>query len=141
MSHPDELPTGRPVVGERRSYGEVPASERIGAGAMGLHEGHTMLVALRTSGLCRAVAGCDLREDKRRAALEASPGIRVYENYADMLANREVEIVAIYTPDNLHADHIERAFRAGKDVICTKPLINDIAAADRLRKAARETGR
>jgi len=139
--HPDFLPTGKPTVGERRSYGSVPDEEKFGIGVLGLHEGHTLLVALRASGLCKAVAGCDLSEEKRAAALLAAPGIAVFENYDEMLGNPDVDIIAIYTPDHLHADHIEAAFRAGKHVICTKPLVNDLGQADRLRKAAAETGK
>ena len=44
MSHPDFLPTGKPVIGERRSFGEPLAGKRLGVGVVGLHEGHTMLV-------------------------------------------------------------------------------------------------
>ncbi|HTQ10928.1 MAG TPA: Gfo/Idh/MocA family oxidoreductase [Fimbriimonadaceae bacterium] len=138
--HPDYLPTGKPTVSERRSYGQLPDSEKLGVGVIGLHEGHTMLVALRASGMCRAVAGCDTSEEKRRLAKEAAPTIDVYADYDEMLARADIEIVAIYTPDAFHAEHIERAFRAGKHVICTKPLINDPAEAERLKTAAQETG-
>lgn len=108
---------------------------------IGLHEGHTLLVALRASGLCRAVAGCDISEHKRNEAQEASPGLFVTEHYDELLARSDVHIVAIYTPDAYHAEHIEKAFLAGKDVICTKPLINNPDQAQRLLECARNTGR
>jgi len=139
--HPDFLPTGRPVVGERRSYGSLPDDQKFGFGVIGLHEGHTMLVALRASGMCKAVAGCDVSEEKRQAAKQAAPHIETYDDYDAMLTREDVQIVAIYTPDKFHTEHIERAFRAGKHVLCTKPLINDSSEAERLRRAARETGR
>ncbi len=138
--HPDYLPTGNPTVSRRRSYGEIPVEERLGVGILGLHEGHTLLVALRASGLCRAIAGCDPKKEKREAALAAAPGLFVTDDYEAMLARPDISIVAIYTPDPLHADQIERAFRAGKHVLCTKPLINDPSDAERLRRAAQETG-
>lgn len=141
MRHPDFLPTGHPTVGRRRSYGELPPEQRLGVGVIGLHEGHTLLVSMRATGLVRAVAGCDLSAEKREDALLAAPHLFVTDEYDAMLAREDVRIVAIYTPDPFHADHIERAFRAGKDVLCTKPLINDPADAERLRKAAEETGR
>lgn len=141
MTHPDFLPTGMPTVGERRSYGELPADQRLGVGVVGLHEGLTMLIALRASGLCRAVAGCDLSPEKRFAAESASPGLFTTDSLDALLERDDVRIVAIYTPDSLHAEQIERAMRAGKDVICTKPLINDPAAISALLRAAKETGR
>lgn len=139
-SHPDFLPTGKPVIGKRRSYGELPLEDRFGVGVLGLHEGHTMLVALRASLLCKAVAGCDLDYDKRVAAHEAAPGIHVTDRYEEMLARDDVKIVCIYTPDSLHAEHIAMAFEAGKHVICTKPLLNDPSQASRLLELAKEKG-
>lgn len=141
MMHPDFLPTGMPTVGHRRSYGTLPEAERFGVGVVGLHEGHTMLVALRASGLCRAVAGCDLSLEKREVAQQSNPGLWVTDDYDQLLANKDVQIVAIYTPDSLHADQIERAFRAGKHVICTKPLINNPDYAQRLVRSAEESGK
>lgn len=90
--------------------------------------------------MCRAVAGCDTEVSKRKYAEEAVPGLFTTADYDEMLAREDVGIVAIYTPDTLHADHIEKAFHAGKHVICTKPLINDPAQATRLLAASRETG-
>ncbi len=140
MTHPDFLPTGKPTIGERRSYGFLPEQERIGVGIVGLHEGHTMLVALRASGLCRAVAGCDLDPEKQAAAEQTCPRLFLTGDFESLLDRPEVDIVAIYTPDRLHADQIEKAFRAGKHVICTKPLINDPADIPRLLRVQRETG-
>ncbi len=100
-----------------------------------------MLVALRTSGLCRAVAGCDISQEKRAAAVDASPGIWTTDTFASLLDRSDVDIVAIYTPDHLHAEQIEAAFLAGKHVICTKPLVNDVRVADRLLAAAAKSGK
>ena len=139
--HPDYLPTGRPVVGKRRTWGELPDEQKLGVGVLGLHEGLTELIALRTTGLARAVAACDTSDEKRQAAKEAAPHVFITEDYQEMLASDDVQIVAIYTPDSMHADHIERAFRAGKHVICTKPLINGLTQAARLKAAAKEANR
>lgn len=40
-----------------------------------------------------------------------------------------VDIVCIYTPDQHHLEHIEKALTAGKHVICTKPLVNSLDEA------------
>lgn len=167
MSHPDFLPTGMPTVGTRRSYGSLPDDQKLGVGVVGLHEGLTMLIALRASGLCKAVAGCDLSEEKREAAREAmgqsqgrsplpltpspsgtshpdregEPEFFTTDDYDKLLARDDVRIVAIYTPDSLHAEQIEKAMRAGKDVICTKPLLNDPLAIPGLLRTTKETGR
>jgi predicted dehydrogenase len=130
-------------------------TQQLGVGVLGLQEGRTLLVALnhiipamvglpteeRTrSPHARAVAGCDLTEDKRDAARAVCPDLFYTADYDEMLKRDEVDIVAIYTPDSLHGEHIERAFRAGKHVISTKPLVNSIADASRILQASRETG-
>jgi predicted dehydrogenase len=89
----------------------------------------------------RAVAGCDLRVDKIAEARAACPDLFFTTEYDAMLAREDVDIVAIYTPDAWHGEHIVRAFEAGKHVICTKPLVNSPADAERVRDAARRTGR
>lgn len=139
-THPDFLPTGQPTIGHRRSFGKS-SDRQYGIGILGLHEGHTLLIALRASGYCRAVAGCDLSVEKREEALAAQPDLFVTDDYEALLAREDVDIVAIYTPDQYHAEHIELAFRAGKHVLCTKPLINDPQDIERLQAAAKESGR
>lgn len=133
------LVTGSPVVAARRDWGELPPEQRLGVAVLGLHEGATMVVAAHESRLCRPVVGCDLSEVKRKE-IATTHGIPVTDSYRQVLENPEVKIVAIYTPDSLHADHILAAFRAGKHVICTKPLINDLSRGRELREAAQQFG-
>ncbi|HZW11107.1 MAG TPA: Gfo/Idh/MocA family oxidoreductase [Phycisphaerales bacterium] len=113
-----------------------------GVGVLGLHEGRTLLIATETRcAFARPVAGCDLSEDKLAASKRELPDLFCTTSYDEMLARPEVEIVAIYTPDHLHVEHVERAFDAGKDVICTKPLANSLGGAKRILAAGRRTGR
>jgi predicted dehydrogenase len=113
-----------------------------GVGVVGLHEGRTLLLALNTrTAHAFPAAGCDLSEEKLAASRAELPGLFYTGDYAAMLALPEVEIVAVYTPDSLHAEHIVRAFEAGKDVICTKPLVNNLPDARRILEAGRRTGR
>jgi len=112
-----------------------------GIGILGLHEGRTLLLALDRIAHARAVGGCDLEQAKIDSAREAAPDVFYTRDYDALLARPEVDIVAIYTPDAQHGEHIEHAFEAGKDVICTKPLVNSVADAKRILAAARRTGR
>lgn len=113
-----------------------------GVGVLGLHEGRTLLISTATRcAHARPVAGCDLSEEKLAASKRELPELFYTTSYEEMLARPEVEIVAIYTPDDKHAEHIERAFEAGKDVICTKPLTTTLEGAKRILGAGRRTGR
>jgi predicted dehydrogenase len=116
-------------------------TQSLGIGVVGLHEGRTMLVALGRAKHCHAVAGCDLRAEKIDAARADMPDLFYTRSYDQLLARTEVQIICIFTPDALHAEHVVRAFEAGKDVICTKPLVPTVDDARAVLGAARRTGR
>ena len=118
-----------------------PHPQRKGLGVVGLHEGRTLLLAMNRCAHIHAVAACDLSEEKLAASRAELPDLFYTRQYRDMLARRDVDIVAIYTPDHLHGEHIALAFEAGKDVICTKPLVNSMADARRILETGRRTGR
>src|SRR5688572_33446936 len=84
-----------------------------GVGVVGLHEGRTLLLSLATrTAYAFPVAGCDLSEEKVAASRTELPELFFTSNYAEMLKRPDVEIVAIYTPDKHHAEHIAMAFEA-----------------------------
>ncbi|UCD76416.1 MAG: Gfo/Idh/MocA family oxidoreductase [Phycisphaerales bacterium] len=112
-----------------------------GLGVLGLNEGRTLLLATNRCANAYPVAACDLSEEKLAQSRAELPDLFYTTDYAGMLARHDVEIVAIYTPDSQHADHIIAAFEAGKDVICTKPLVNRPDDARRILEAGRRTGR
>jgi len=128
----------------------------LGVGVLGLHEGRTLIGGLngiipaiagepteaRTRAPhARAVAGCDLDQSKLDAVRRDFPDVFTTTDYDTMLAREDVDIVAIYTPDPFHGEHIVRAFEAGKHVICTKPLVNSFEDARRVLEAGRRTGK
>ena len=45
-----------------------------------------------------------------------------YRSFADLVADREIDVIDICTPPNLHASMIVDAMQAGKHVICEKPF-------------------
>ena len=129
--------------------------ESLGVGVLGLHEGRTLLVALNhtvpaTVGLptdnqrrvqnVRAVAGCDRLQEKIANARQDCPDLFYTTDYEEMLKRPDVDIVAIYTPDAMHGEHITMAFEAGKHVICTKPLVNTIEDAQTVWQASQKAG-
>ena len=118
-----------------------PHPKRKGLGVLGLHEGRTLLLATNRCANAHAVAACDISTDKLAQSRAEMPDLYYTTDYSDMLARDDVDIVAIYTPDSQHADHIIAAFEAAKDVISTKPLVNRPADARRILEAGRRTGR
>ncbi len=88
----------------------------------------------------RVVAACDLNPEKIAEARVDDPDVFYTTDYAEMLLRPDVDIVAIYTPDQYHGEHIRQAWEAGKHVICTKPLVNSLDDARALVATAKRTG-
>ncbi len=110
-------------------------------GVLGLAEGRTLLVGLDRTVRCEAAAGCDLDARRIDDAKKERPQLFYTTRYGEMLERDDIDIVAIYTPDQMHGDHIVKAFEAGKDVICTKPLVNSVEDAKRILAASQRSGK
>lgn len=63
-----------------------------------------------------------------------------YTSFDGMLANPDVTVVAIHTPNALHAEQAIAAARAGKHVFCDKPLATNAADAARIVRACEDAG-
>ncbi len=65
---------------------------------------------------------------------------RYLTDYRKMLEMDEVDMVVIGAPNDLHCSMTVDAARAGKHVVCEKPLCLNLAEADRMIEACREAG-
>ncbi|MER5429986.1 Gfo/Idh/MocA family oxidoreductase [Streptomyces sp. NPDC002588] len=63
-----------------------------------------------------------------------------YPDLAAVLADDSVRVVHVCTPNALHVPQAEAALRAGKHVICEKPLATSVAEAERLTALAERAG-
>jgi len=66
---------------------------------------------------------------------------RAYGNYESLLTDTEIDAVYVSLPNSLHKDWTIRALRAGKHVLCEKPLGMNVAEATEMFDAARSAGR
>jgi predicted dehydrogenase len=62
-------------------------------------------------------------------------------DYHALLANPEIDVVYVAVPHQLHEKIYLDVLRAGKDLLAEKPFGIDLAAAQRIHAAVRETGR
>ena len=76
----------------------------------------------------------DIRECRREYAREL--GLHVYESLEDLLADEELELVLIATPNDLHKPIAIQALQAGKHVICEKPVTLSVADLEEMKAAA-----
>jgi predicted dehydrogenase len=78
--------------------------------------------------------------DLGRARAVAPSRARVYGEYGDLLADGDVQIVAINTPPYLHGRMARQAAEAGKHIFVSKPLATSMDEAVAAVKAARAAG-
>lgn len=115
----------------------------LGLGVLGLGEGRSIISAGLRSELWDVVALCDLNADlgRERCAEFSLPSSKFTTSLDALLSNPAVDVVGIYTPDHLHADHVIRALKAGKHVICTKPFLDNLGRAAEVLAAVKASGR
>ncbi|MEI6106899.1 MAG: Gfo/Idh/MocA family oxidoreductase [Opitutae bacterium] len=89
---------------------------------------------------CTLVAAVDV-DLPRAQAFAATHGITAaYGSVAAMLRQADCDAVSIVAPDALHAPLALQCLRAGKHVLCEKPLALNYAEARRMEAAARKAG-
>jgi predicted dehydrogenase len=82
-----------------------------------------------------AVACSPVPGEAERLGLPSS-----YLSHKELLARRDIEAVVIATPTYLHSPIVLDAVRAGKHVLCEKPLALDLQAAEQMYLAAEQAG-
>src|SRR5687768_10202101 len=88
----------------------------------------------------RIVAVTDADANRRKEAADKF-GCRTYEQFEALTADKDVELLVVATPSFLHAPHSAAALRAGKNVLCEKPMAADLRGADEMLAAAKQSGR
>lgn len=69
-----------------------------------------------------------------------SGGLKHYKDYADLIADKDIDIISIATPPSLHVDLACEALRSGKHVLLEKPIATTIEGAGEIMRAQHETG-
>lgn len=99
--------------------------------------------ALKNNGdLNEIVAFCDIiveRAEKACAEFGAE-GAKVYQDYHDLLADPNVEVVHICTPNVYHSEIAIAAFEAKKHVYCEKPMSHSPIEALKMVEAWKKSG-
>jgi predicted dehydrogenase len=66
---------------------------------------------------------------------------RAHGSYEALLADPEIDVIYNSLPNHLHAEWTIKALRAGKHVLCEKPIALTLAEVNAMSQAARETGK
>jgi len=107
----------------------------LGLGAMGA----THVGAAKASPSVRTVYGYE--PDPARAALRAGElGVHGTSDLDSILNNPEIRLIYIAAVNPVHAELTIKALRAGKAVLCEKPMAEDIGGAREMMRVEKETG-
>ncbi len=116
--------------------------ESIGLGIIGANNknmGSTLLLLNDDDNLRFKIIGVCGRNEKRLAGFAGENGIPYWTtDYQALVAHESIDVVAIFSPDALHMTHCVAALKAGKHVICTKPMVTNLADAKELVKLVRD---
>ncbi len=117
------------------------ASEAVRIGILGTATvaGYAMIAPARqVAGL--TVGSVGSRDMARAQDFAATNGIPGWGSYEDLLSDPALDAIYVALPNNLHAEWSLRALRAGKAVLCEKPLASNADEAARSVAEARRTG-
>ena len=107
----------------------------VGYGGMGgWHVGHA-----QKSDVVNLLGIYDI--DPKKSELARERGIFAYDSLDDVLADERVDIVTVAIPNDSHLDTVVRSLKAGKNVICEKPVAMNSAELEEMIAAAESSGK
>ena len=81
----------------------------------------------------------DLRAERLEVA--KADGLKTYNSLEECLADKEIDIIVVATPNNMHKELVIKALEAGKNVICEKPVTMNAAELEEIIAARDRTGK
>jgi predicted dehydrogenase len=123
-------------------HAKVPTGPRpVGIGLVGAgYWGRNVARNFLDCGATELLWLCDLDESAAARLVGRRSEVRITSELDKMLADSEVEAVAVVTPPRTHLEVGMACLRAGKHVLMEKPLATSVAAAERLVATAAEMG-
>ncbi|MEQ9100221.1 MAG: Gfo/Idh/MocA family oxidoreductase [Imperialibacter sp.] len=118
-------------------------SDVVNVGLIGCRgQGYWILENHMNNADAQCVALCDVDENvlnDKAAQVEKKQGKKpkLYNDYRDLLADKDIDAVIIGTPDHWHCLPFVEALQAGKDVYVEKPLANSIGEIEVMQSAAK----
>jgi UDP-N-acetyl-2-amino-2-deoxyglucuronate dehydrogenase len=108
----------------------------IGCGVISAH--HCKALSLAKG--AKLVAACDIVKEKAEKVGVQYGVENVYTDYREMLKRDDIHVVSICTPSGTHSQIAVEVARAGKHILCEKPLDIKLDRIDAMIAAAEEAG-
>ena len=143
-----------PLIVPSSVFGANAPSNRINVGAIGCgRQGRGVMSGIMRNADTRIIAVCDLdsirltdaktftEQSTIRFLNTSHTGVKMYEDYLELIANKEIDAVLIATPDHQHSRLAIDAAWAGKDIYMEKPASLTIYDGRLMSNAINATGR
>jgi predicted dehydrogenase len=123
--------------------GDTPSpSNRLRVAMIGVHnQGAHDLHAIAKEGGAEIAVLCDVDEALAGGAHKEFPKADVLTDFRRIFDRKDIDAVAIGTPDHTHAIATIMALQAGKHVFCEKPLTHNVVEARKVTEAAKKYNR
>ena len=101
------------------------------------------LPAIKKNGNFEIIAFCDVVKERAEEAKikYGTENSRVYTDYTELLKEEDLSAVYVLTPNKSHAGISIAAMKAGKNVMCEKPMAKTYAEAKLMLDTVNETGK
>ena len=135
--------SGINIIGSRSSHEHKLGIALVGLGGYASNQLAPALLETQYCELKGIVSGTPAKQDKWADQYKIpSKNIYDYNNFDDIADNDDIDIVYVVLPNSMHAEYTIRAARAGKHVICEKPMANNyedcVSMIDACKKANRK---
>jgi len=116
---------------------------KVGIIGTGFSPQKYQLPTLAREKLVELTAFCDIIPERAENAARryGAPDSKVYADYRDLLKEPDIDTVYVCTSNRAHSYITIDALRAGKHVMCEKPMARNAAEAEQMLKTAKETGK
>ena len=115
-------------------------TKKLGAAVIALKEGLRHIKAYQSNPEIELLMICDTDTELLGQRKDEFGVPHAVSDYHEIIANPEVDIVSVATPDYYHAEQSIAALKAGKHVLCEKPMTLNLEEAEAIVNVVRETG-
>jgi predicted dehydrogenase len=107
----------------------------------GLGVSRPMLKYYRESSDTKLVLLHDVDEKRAKEVAAENPGVRYTTKFEDVFSSAEVDMVDVSTPNHIHPEQTIAVLKAGKHVLCQKPMAPTVRDCHRMCEAAKSSGK
>jgi predicted dehydrogenase len=132
------------ILLSEKAQSQIKEGKKLGVALVGLgnYSTNQLAPALLQTNLCRLagiVTGTPEKAEKWSKQYNMpKENIYNYQNFDDIKNNPDIDIVYVVLPNAMHAEFTIRAAKAGKHVICEKPMALNVKECEAMIKACQE---